>query len=195
MKKICVFCGSSSGTKPVYLEAAKTLGKTLAKQGIGLVYGGARIGLMGAIADTVLHYGGEVIGVIPKDLQDREVAHHGLTKLHTVSSMHERKALMSELADGFVALPGGFGTWEEIIEVLTWAQLGLHKKPCAILNVANYYDPLFHMVDHGLVEGFLTPTHNSLLIRSSDPSDLLQQMLCHQSPEDSKLFAHLIDKI
>jgi len=195
LKKICVFCGSAQGNNPAYKQAAIALGQVLSENGVALVYGGARIGLMGVIADTVMQNGGEVIGVIPKDLVDREVAHHGLTKLHVVASMHERKALMAELADGFVALPGGFGTWEEIIEVLTWAQLGLHQKPCALLNTADYYQPLLNMVDHGLAEGFLTQIHKKLLLSSKDPGDLLRQMSAYKCPSDGSLFAHLKDKI
>ncbi len=195
MKKICVFCGSSSGGKPIYLETAKKLGKELSEQGFELIYGGARIGLMGAIADEVLRYGGKVIGVIPKDLMDREVAHLGLTKLHVVASMHDRKALMADLADGFIALPGGFGTLEEIIEVLTWAQLSIHAKPCGILNVANYYDPLFQMFDHAMEEGFMSATHHKLMIRSDSPIELLQRMADHRAPDEIELYAHFKDKI
>ena len=149
MKSVCVFCGSQPGDDPAYEGAAWALGETLAAMGIELVYGGGHVGLMGAIADAALAAGGEVTGVMPRALVDREIAHTGLSRLHVVGSMHERKAMMSELSEGFVALPGGSGTLEEFFEVLTWAQLGEHGKPCGLLNVAGYYDPLLAVFDHG----------------------------------------------
>src|SRR5690349_17138672 len=142
MKNICVFCGSSPGLNPLYMSSAKALGAVLVREGLGLVYGGASVGLMGAVADEVMRLGGQAIGVIPRDLLTREVAHRGLTELHEVASMHERKALMEELSDGFIALPGGFGTFEEFCEILTWAQIGIHTKPTGLLDINGYYKTL-----------------------------------------------------
>jgi len=173
MARICVFCGSSPGTDPRYLTAARDMGRTLAGRGLGLVYGGGSVGLMGAVADAALEAGGEVIGVIPQVLQIRELAHQRLTTLHVVGSMHERKALMAELADGFVALPGGMGTLEELSEVLTWAQLGLHARPCGLLDVAGYYDPLIAFFDRAVEAGFLRPAHRRLLVTGTTPEALL----------------------
>ena len=153
--RICVYAGSNPGAKAAYAEAAGDLARLLAERGIGVVYGGGKVGLMGILADTALAAGGEVIGVIPQDLIDREIGHTGLTELHVVGSMHERKALMAELSDGFVALPGGAGTLEELIEIYTWSQLGLHDKPMGVLNVAGYYDGLAALLDHAVQEGFL----------------------------------------
>ena len=155
MKSVCVFCGSSTGDDPAYAAAARLLGRTLADAGITLVYGGGHVGLMGVLADAALERGGEVVGVMPKALIDREIGHTNLTKLHVVSSMHERKALMSKLSEGFVALPGGNGTLEEFFEVLTWAQLGEHEKPCGLLNVSGYYDPLLKVFDQMVENEFL----------------------------------------
>ena len=155
LMRICVYAGSNPGANPAYGEAAADLARLLASRGIGVVYGGGKVGLMGILADTALAAGGEVIGVIPQDLMDREIGHAGLTELHVVGSMHERKALMAELSDGFVALPGGAGTLEELIEVYTWSQLGLHAKPMGVLNVAGYYDGLAALLDHAVQEGFL----------------------------------------
>src|SRR5512140_2299313 len=164
MKRICVFCGSSVGRNPRYVEAARRVGVALARRGIGLVYGGASVGLMGAVADAALEAGGEVVGVIPKALQLRELAHARLTTLHVVASMHERKAKMAELADGFVALPGGMGTLEEFAEILTWAQLGLHAKPSGLLDVGGYYAPLIQFFDRAVVEGFVRPEHRRMVL-------------------------------
>src|SRR6266478_63764 len=164
MKRICVFCGSSAGRNPVYLDTARAMGKALVRRGIDLVYGGGRVGLMGAIADTVLSDGGEVIGCIPQPMVAREVAHHGVTELRVVHSMHERKALMAELSDAFIALPGGYGTIEEFCEVLTWTQLGLQRKPCGLLNVEGYYDHLLALFDHALAEQFLKPVHRRMVV-------------------------------
>lgn len=180
MKRVCVFCGSSPGARPEYLAAAKTLGSLLAAEGIGLVYGGAQVGLMGAVADAALARGGEVIGVIPKHLVSKEVAHHGLPDLRVVNSMHERKSLMAELSDGFIALPGGFGTFEEFCEVLTWSQLGLHQKATGLINVSGYYDPLLALFDAGLREQFIRPQHRSLVLSATDPQSLLTLMRNYQ---------------
>ncbi len=163
-RRICVFCGSSPGKDPAHLAAAREAGRTLARRGLGLVYGGGSVGLMGAVADGALAEGGEVVGVIPKALQLRELAHARLTSLHVVSSMHERKARMAELAHGFVALPGGMGTLEEFAEILTWAQLGLHAKPCGLLDVDGYYRPLIQFFDRAVEQGFVHPEHRALVL-------------------------------
>jgi uncharacterized protein (TIGR00730 family) len=163
IKRVCVFCGSSPGRDPRYLNAATEVGQSLAARGIGLVYGGGDVGLMGAIADAVLAAGGEVIGVIPEGLLEREVGHRGLTELRVVDSMHTRKRTMAELSDAFAALPGGLGTLEELFEVLTWAQLGIHDKPCALLNAGGFYDPLIALLDHMEREGLIRPPYRTLL--------------------------------
>lgn len=180
--RFCVFCGASSGRLPVYAEAAGLLGRRLAESGIGLVYGGASVGLMGTVADAALAHGGEVIGVIPRALADKEIAHHGLTELHVVGSMHERKAMMADLSDGFIALPGGIGTLEELFEVWTWAQLGYHAKPAALLDVNGFYDRLQSFIDHVVEEGFLKPVHRSMLIAASDVDALLARMQGYEPP-------------
>ena len=174
MKRICVFCGSSAGSQPEYRACAQQLGAELTRRKIGLVYGGGNVGLMGAIADSVLEAGGEAIGVIPEHLMTREIGHKRLTKLHIVHSMHERKALMADLSDAFIALPGGFGTLEEFCEVLTWSQLGLHAKPCGIVNVLGYYTPLLAMLDHAVQERFLKPQNRALVLASDTPLELLR---------------------
>jgi len=172
MKRICVFCGSSAGSRSEYRAAAAEFGTELVRRNIGLVYGGSNVGLMGILADAVLAAGGEAIGVIPQHLISREVGHTGLTKLHVVRSMHERKSLMADLADAFVALPGGFGTLDEFCEVVTWTQLGLHLKPCGILNVLGYYSSLLRMFDHAMQEQFLKPENRQLVLsRDSTPED------------------------
>lgn len=176
MKSITVFCGSNSGVRREYAEVAKSLARLLVEKNIRLVYGGGNIGLMGIIADEVMRNGGEVIGIIPDSLDRKEVGHRGLTELRVVSSMHERKAMMAELADGFIALPGGIGTFEEFFEILTWAQLGFHDKPCGILNVANYYDGLLALCDNAVAEGFLRPIHKQLILDDSDAVSLLAKM-------------------
>ena len=176
MKRICVFCGSSAGSQPEYRARAEELGSELIRRNIGLVYGGGNVGLMGAIADSVLKAGGEAIGVIPEHLMAREIGHKHLTKLYIVKSMHERKALMADLADAFIALPGGFGTFEEFFEVLTWSQLGLHKKPCGIFNVRGYYTPLLAMLDHAAEEEFLKADNRALVLARDNPADLLQAL-------------------
>lgn len=183
MKRICVFCGSRTGEKPAYRMAAEDLGPLLVRHCGGLVYGGGRIGLMGLLADRVVAAGGEAIGVIPDFLMTEEIAHPGLTELRVVATMHERKAMMAELADGFIALPGGYGTLEEFFEILTWAQLGLHGKPCALLNVQGYFDPLLELVNHAVTEGFVRPRHRSLIIEDSDAETLLQRMKAYAAPE------------
>ena len=182
MKRICVFCGSSSGESPVYLESASRLGEILAREGLGLVYGGSRVGLMGRLADTVLEHGGEVIGVIPRALVNREVAHGGLTELRIVGSMHERKAVMAELSDAFIALPGGLGTLEELFEVVTWSQLGLHQKPSGVLDVRGYYQPLIAFLDHAVNEGFLATQHRRMIMLEEDPDALVARLREYEAP-------------
>src|SRR5215469_12575323 len=168
MQRICVFCGSSSGSQPIYAEMARAVGEELAGRGLGVVYGGSSIGLMGALADAALAAGGEVIGVLPRGLFRREVAHKNLTELHEVGSMHERKALMADFADGFIALPGGLGTFDELFEITTWAQIGLHTKPIGLLNVAGYFAPLLALLDHATAEGFVPPTNTTLLLHEDN---------------------------
>jgi hypothetical protein len=182
MKRICVYCGSNVGRNDVYAAAAKSLGRILADSNIGLVYGGACKGTMGIIADATLAAGGNVTGVIPKALQDKEIAHDGLTKLHVVDSMHERKSLMAVLADGFIALPGGFGTLEEIVEMLTWGQLQFHSKPCGLLNVDGYFDNLLQYLERSCAEGFLKGEHRDMLLVDDDPHCLLSQFAEYQAP-------------
>lgn len=174
MKRICVFCGSSLGFDSQYALAAAALAEHLVAERIGIVYGGSNVGLMRTVADTALERGGEVIGVIPKALVDKEVAHTGLSDLRLVGSMHERKALMSELADAFIALPGGYGTLDEFCEVLTWSQLGLQSKACGLLNVSGYYDPLLAMFDRAVTEGFLKPENRELVVSGEAPAELVE---------------------
>jgi uncharacterized protein (TIGR00730 family) len=173
VKRICVFCGSSRGSRPAYADAARRMGTELARRGLGLVYGGGRVGLMGILADAALAAGGEVIGIIPEALLAWEVAHASLTDLQVVASMHERKARMADLSDAFIALPGGFGTLEEFCEVLTWSQLGLHRKPCGLVNVDGYYDPLLALLDHAVTERFVRPEHRALVLEATEPERLL----------------------
>lgn len=184
--RLCVFCGSNAGQDPVYMETARLLGETLARNGIGLVYGGASVGLMGAVADAVLGKGGHVIGVMPQALVDKEIAHTGLSDLRVVGSMHERKALMAELSDGFIALPGGLGTFEELFEVWTWAQLGYHKKPCALLNVSGFYDKLAHFLDDVVERGFVKPVHRAMLIVKDEPAALIDAIRSYEPPKVEK---------
>lgn len=186
MKRICVFCGSSPGARPEYLRAAEQLGHVLASKNLGLVYGGARVGMMGKIAEAVLEKGGEVIGVIPKGLVEREVAFTGLADLRVVDSMHERKALMADLSDGFIALPGGLGTIEEFFEVATWAQLGMHPKPCGLLNVEQYYSRLMDFLDHTVSEKFVELEHRSMILVEESPERLLQKFETYQPPTVDK---------
>ena len=183
MKRLCVFCGANTGTGPRYLEAARELGTTLARAGVGVVYGGAGIGLMGALADAARTAGGKVIGVIPQNLMAREVAHRHLDDLRVVGSMHERKALMAELADGFIALPGGVGTLEELFEVWTWSHLGLHRKPCALLDVDGFYRGLSGFLDHVDREGFLREGVRDMLLIDDDAVRLLERMRAWRAPE------------
>ncbi len=186
MERVCVFCGSSSGEGSAYAEGARQLGQTLAGSGITLVYGGASVGLMGTLADAALEAGGEVIGVIPKALQEREISHKDLTDLRVVGSMHERKALMAELSDGFIAMPGGAGTLEEFFEVWTWAQLGEHVKPCGLLNVAGYYDPMLDFLEHTVVQGFLSEKHRSMVLVEREPKPLLERLSDYRPPDVPK---------
>ena len=184
--RLCVFTGSNPGRLPVYRQAAVAFGAALAETGIGLVYGGASIGLMGVVADAARAHGGEVIGVIPRALLDAEVAHRGLDDLRVVGSMHERKALMAELADGFVALPGGIGTLEELFEIWTWAQLGYHAKPCGLLNAGGFYDKLLGFLDHAAAEQFFKPAHRAMLLVESDADAMLSAILAYQAPKVTK---------
>lgn len=176
MKRICVFCGSSTGFRKEYAEAAEALGKALAGRGCGLVYGAGGVGLMKVLADAALEAGGEVIGVIPQVLYDMEVAHQGLTELKVVSTMHERKALMAELSSGFIALPGGVGTLEELVEMLTWSQLGIHRKPCGLLDVQEYFRPLLSWLERAVTEGFLKEEHGAMLQVASGVEELLDRL-------------------
>jgi uncharacterized protein (TIGR00730 family) len=185
MKSICVNCGSNSGNNPAYLEMAEMLGQILAKRNLELVYGGASVGLMGKVADAVIKSGGSAIGVIPKIFADK-VSHKELTELHIVDSMHERKAKMFELSDGFIALPGGFGTIEEITELLTWAQLGINKKPCGIINVNGYFDNFLAFIDRGVTEGFIKQEHREMLIVKECPGALLDIFDEYKAPNIGK---------
>lgn len=176
MQRICVFCGANPGRDPAYLQAAGSLAASLVRRGIGLVYGAASVGVMGALADAVLERGGEVVGVIPERLMSRERSHKGLTELHVVGTMHERKALMGSLSEGFIALPGGLGTLEELFEVLTWNQLGIHSKPCGLLNAGGFYDALTEFLEHIVAEGFVPDARRSFLMVDTDPDSLLEKM-------------------
>ncbi|RJX39952.1 TIGR00730 family Rossman fold protein [Paenibacillus pinisoli] len=182
MKSIAVFCGSSEGASSIYKESAVRLGHALAERQITLIYGGANVGLMGAVADAVLEQGGSVIGVLPFFLQDREIAHKGLTELVMVDSMHERKAKMAELADGFIALPGGPGTMEEFFEIFTWGQLGLHRKPCGLLNINHYFDPIVSMFNVMQREQFMQPKYRTMVITDDTPEGILQQFSNYEAP-------------
>ncbi|MDZ3822921.1 MAG: TIGR00730 family Rossman fold protein [Pseudoxanthomonas sp.] len=186
MQSVCIYCGSSAGDRPGYVELARDVGRLLAARGLRLVYGGGRVGLMGVVADAVLAAGGEAIGVIPQRLVDAEVAHLGLTRLEVVESMHARKARMAELADAFIALPGGFGTLDELFEILTWAQLGLHGKPCGLLDVDGYYAPLVAWADLAAARGFVRPVHRRLLMVGTDIDRLLDALAAHQPEPVSK---------
>jgi len=185
IRSLCIFCGSSSGLKAEYAAAAAAMGTLLGQRGIRLVYGGGNVGMMGVLADAALAAGGEVVGVIPQMLVDKELAHRHVTDLRIVGSMHERKMLMAELSDAFVALPGGLGTYEELCEVLTWAQLHIHHKPCGCLNVLGYFDPLARLLDHAVAEGFLRSEQRRLLVMANDPGDLLA-LLTEQQPMREK---------
>ena len=186
IEKLCVFCGSSSGSLPVYADAARHLGDQLAASGVTLIFGGGRVGLMGILADAVLAAGGKAVGVIPRSLVDKEIAHASLTQLHIVASMHERKALMADLADAFLLLPGAYGSWEEFCEVVTWLQLGIHRKPCAVLNVNGYYDSLLAQSARALADGFLRPAHHDMIIVEHDPAGVLAQLAAAPLPAEAK---------
>ena len=183
MKRVCVFCGSSVGLRPAYASAAREMASELIRRRLGLVYGGGGIGLMGVLADAMLEGGGEVIGVIPRPLASKELAHPGLTDMRMVDSMHERKAKMASLADGFVAMPGGLGTFEETLEILTWSQLGIHRKPIGLLNVEGYYDGLLAMIAHAIAEGFVPAEYRALSVTVSTPAALLDLMQSWRPPD------------
>src|ERR1035437_5002585 len=182
MKNICVYCGSSPGRLEAYADGARALAKALVARDLGLVYGGASVGIMGLMADSVLQLGGRAVGVIPEALKRKEIEHQGLTELHVTKSMHERKTLMADLSDGFIALPGGIGTLEEIFEVWTWAQLGIHAKPCGLLNVAGYFDSLTTFLDHAAAEHFVKKPHRSILIVEHQPEALLDRFASYEPP-------------
>lgn len=189
MKRVCVFCGSRVGLRPEYRTAAVRLGESLVARGLGLVFGAGHIGLMGVVADAVLQAGGEVIGVIPQAMVDRELAHMGLTQLHIVDTMHQRKALMADLSDGFLALPGGFGTADELFEILTWRQLGIHDKPIGLCNVAEFFKPLLGWVDQCVTDGFLRTAHRDTLLVDDDPVTLIEKLLSARPTPDASKWA------
>jgi uncharacterized protein (TIGR00730 family) len=182
IKRICVYCGSSVGARPAYKDAAHRLGELMADRGIGLVFGGGCVGLMGVISDAVLAKGGEAIGVIPQSLVRREIGHRGVTKLHVVETMHQRKALMADLSDAFIALPGGYGTLEEICETMTWSQLGIQQKPCGFLNIETYWDGMLQFLDHAVREEFVRPENRALVLVASSPEGMLEQLLDWSPP-------------
>ena len=186
MRRVCVFCGSSVGRQSVYQDAATAMGLLLASRGIGLVYGGGNVGLMGVIADAVLAGGGEVIGVIPQSLADREIAHTGVTDLRVVDSMHTRKAMMADLSDAFIAMPGGVGTFEEFFEAVTWTQLGVHRKPCGLLNTGGFYTPLAAFIDQAVTEGFIKPVHRASIVVDDHPERLLDSLAKVELPDVPK---------
>jgi uncharacterized protein (TIGR00730 family) len=186
MRRVCVYAGSNPGNDPAFADGARALATTMAKRGIGLVYGGGNVGLMGVLADTAMAAGGEVIGIMPRALIAREIGHTGITELRQVDSMHERKAQMADLADAFVAVPGGIGTLEELIEVYTWSQLGLHGKGCGLLNVNGYYDALAAFLDHAVSQGFLRAEHRGILTVASDPAELLDLLAAFEPPTVGK---------
>jgi uncharacterized protein (TIGR00730 family) len=179
---LCIFCGSAVGARASYTEAAQRLGTLMARRGIGLVYGGGNVGLMGVIADAVMSAGGSAIGVMPRNLIAREIGHAGITELRVVDTMHQRKALMADLSSGFIALPGGYGTFDEFFEVVTWTQLGLHRKGCGLLNIDGYYDPFVAMLDRAVTEGFIKPENRSLVLDDSSPDRLLNRVLAFHAP-------------
>jgi len=186
MHSVCVFLGSNPGNDPAYIQAARDLGAELARRGLTTVYGGSNVGCMGALADSALAAGGKVIGIIPISLQKKEIAHTSLTEQHVVASMHERKALMAKLSDAFVALPGGLGTLEELCEILTWAQLGFHKKPCGALNINHYYDGLMTFLDYSVTQGFVRREHRGMLLAAATPGDLLDSFDSYVAPVVNK---------
>jgi uncharacterized protein (TIGR00730 family) len=181
MKRLCVYCGSRPGSQPDYTEAAENLARALVRRNIEVVYGGASVGTMGVLANTVLAEGGHVIGIIPQAIVDREVVHRGVSDLRVVRSMHERKTLMAELSDGFIALPGGLGTLDEVVEILTWGQLGLHQKPCGLLNIRDYYRGLIDFLDHAVAERFITDVHRAMLLVEEEPEQLLEHFECYEA--------------
>ena len=187
MNSICVFCGTNTGSRPEYGAAARELGQILAEQGIELVYGGASVGIMGELADSVHEHGGHVTGIIPQQLMEKEAAHTGIPNLIVVASMHQRKSQMADMSDGFIALPGGIGTLEGFFEILTWGQLGIHAKPSGILNVAGYFDGLTRFLDHAVKEGFLTEEHRGAIMMETDPRRLLERMQAYTPPDSEKL--------
>lgn len=182
MRRVCVFCGSKAGNRPAFVEAAERLAESMVRRGLELVYGGSKMGLMGALADAVVRHGGQVTGVIPRLLMSKEVVHPGLTQLLIVSSMHERKAKMAELADAFISLPGGLGTWEETLEILTWRQLGIHHKPCGLLNVEGFFTPIVELFEHGRAQGFLRGEPEGLLLVDHEPESLLARVVSSAPP-------------
>jgi uncharacterized protein (TIGR00730 family) len=186
MKRVCVFCGSNPGARPEYAEAARSVGRTLAKRGLGVVFGGGSVGLMAETANAALAEGGQVIGIIPGVLVEKELAHTGVTELRVVESMHERKAMMAELSDAFIALPGGWGTLEELFETVTWAQLGFHEKPVGLLNVLGYYDGLLRFLDQAVEAGFLKAEHRALLLLGDSPEALLDTFASYRAPREGK---------
>jgi uncharacterized protein (TIGR00730 family) len=188
---LCVFCGSSAGTRPAYAEAARAFAAELVRRGQDLVYGGGSVGLMGVVADAVLAAGGRAIGVIPRPLATKELLHTGLTETHVVASMHERKALMAQLSDGFVALPGGLGTFEELLEILTWSQLGIHQKPVGVLNVDGYWDGFTALLDRAVAEGFVSPANRALLLAADGPAALLDRLAEWKPPAGERLWLRL----
>jgi uncharacterized protein (TIGR00730 family) len=187
MKRVCVYCGSGAGGRVEYAQAARVLGETLVGRDLGLVFGGGKIGLMGILARTMLERGGQAVGVIPRALRDQGLAQADLTELRVVGTMHERKALMAELSDAFIALPGGFGTLEEIFEILTWAQLDLHTKPCGLLNVEGYFDRLIGFIDHAVQESFIEPAYRSLFVTDAQPGPLLDKLASYEPPRVGKV--------
>jgi uncharacterized protein (TIGR00730 family) len=187
INRICVFCGTNTGSRPDYGAAARELGQILAEQGIELVYGGASVGIMGELADSVHEHGGHVTGIIPQQLMEKEAAHTGIPNLIVVASMHQRKSQMADMSDGFIALPGGIGTLEGFFEILTWGQLGIHAKPSGILNVAGYFDGLTRFLDHAVREGFLTEAHRGAIIMETDPRQLLERLQAYTPPDSEKL--------
>ena len=186
VKRICVFCGSSSGTRPIYAAAAVSLAQCLAAKKIGIVFGGGKVGLMGVLADGAMAAGGTVTGIMPRALVEKEICHRGLTELRVVGSMHERKAMMAEMSDAFIAMPGGYGTFEEFCEALTWTQLGLHRKPCGLLNVDGYYDSLLALFDRAAGEGFLNAVYRGMVIADSDPERLVARLADCEVPAIDK---------
>ena len=186
MRRICVYCGSNGGNRPAFTAAARDLGHEIAARGLALVFGGSRLGMMGAVADGALTGGAEVIGVIPEALHDRDISHAGVTELRVVADMHARKALQEELGDAFIAMPGGYGTFEEIMEMLTWAQLRLHSKPCGFLNVGGYFDRLLDFFDEAVARGFVKPEHRAMVVASADPGKLLDSFAGYRAPAVGK---------